>query len=91
MYTICHVTKNKWLHCYEEYTICTTNTCMCCELLTWSVTGAEPDQMFICQTVEDLIKIHCAGHQCARASNYRSMRHGSVSAMLKTEESVFRH
>ena len=84
--TQCHVTKG--------YTVMrnvyTTNTCMCCEVLTRSVTGAEPDQVLFCQTVEDL-RIQGAGHHCARTSNYRSMRHGSISAMPKTGEGVFRH
>ena len=48
----------------HNVTSCEDKTNTCCELLTWSVTGAEPDQVFLCQTAVDLIRIQGAGHPC---------------------------
>ena len=81
--------KNEWLQYHEEYTVGDKH--LCCELLTLTVTGVEPDQVVLCQAVEDLIRIQGAGHQSASTINYRGMRRGSSSAMLKTKEGIFRH
>ena len=81
--------KNEWLQYHEEYTVGEKH--LCCELLTLTVTGVEPDQVVLCQAVEDLIRIQGAGHQSVTTINYRSMRCGSSSAMLKTKEGIFRH
>ena len=64
----------------------------CCELLTWSVTGMEPDQVLLCQPAAELIRIQSAGHQRATTIDYRSMRLDSPeSAMLTAEEGIFRY
>ena len=73
---------------YTVHTILQNNVLdkhLCCELLTWSVTGTEPDQVFICQGTAELSRVQGAGHQFASTINYGSMRRsGKGSIVLKT-------
>ena len=60
--------------------------------LTSSVTGTEPDQVFLCQSAAELSRIQSAGHQHASTLDYRSMSYGSVRiAMFETKKSVPRN
>ena len=43
---------------------------LCCKLLTWSVTGAEPNQVLLFQCAADLSRIQGADHQCVSCINY---------------------
>ena len=75
-----------------QFTLSCKTMYLCCELLTWSVTGTEPDQVFLCQGAAELSRVQGAGHQCASTINYRSMRCDSIgSAMLTAKEGELRH
>ena len=81
------------IHCshYLDKTNNVLDKQLCHELLTWSVTGTEPDQVLLCQDGADF-RIQSTGHQRASTINYRSMRCDIFrSTMLKAKKSIFRN